>query len=99
MDELKIAALPFGFCAVCIEKFFTSRLYRVHALSDGTKLVECYCEHRECGGTLLLKDGRPQYWRLLSPVDVLRWSTHVAHEIGARRAIAEVSEAPPAPDN
>jgi hypothetical protein len=89
VSDIELSVLPFGFCPECLEKFLARREYKVHTLPDGSKLVECYCPHREVGGTMLLKEGRRQYWRLLSPIDVIEFQTKVAHEIGARRAIMD----------
>lgn len=66
--------MPFGFCPDCLEKFANgSAPVRAHKLPDGAQLLQAYCEHRECGGTMLLREGSRREWRLFVPCDVLRF--------------------------
>jgi len=87
MSDIKFAVPPWGFCPECVEKTGCAPESREHDLPDGSKLLELYCVHREVGATMYVKEGRPQRWLLVTPIDAIDWQErHVPNEYAVRLA-------------
>lgn len=70
---------PWGFCPECLERMLSGAAYEGVTLPHGRGTVfHAYCEHRQVGAELLVREGRPPRWRLQTPIDVIEWHQHVS---------------------
>ncbi len=85
--QFELSALPVGFCPACLERAIAGRIYESLRFLDGARLVHAYCSENETGAMLLTGAGRPQEWRLFTPIDALAWRARVASFAEIRNSV------------
>lgn len=73
LEKFDLTVVPFGFCPECLERVIKGREYEAIPLVGGARLAHAYCSHREVGGALILRSGKPQRWALTVPIDAIEW--------------------------
>jgi hypothetical protein len=74
MDKIDHGGLlPLGFCPECLDRMAKGAPYGRIKLPQGPSIVHAFCEHRQVGASLTLREGLPLRWNMLSPIDVLEW--------------------------
>jgi len=93
MEQL-IEAQPWGFCPACLTKFLDAELpIEGYRLSDASVVIAAFCAERSIGASLHLRDGKPQRWHIVSPIDALEWRGYLAAQLGAREALGAAAAA------
>lgn len=91
-ENFDLGALPFGFCEQCLDRMRAGRLFEAVELLGGARLVHAYCEHREAGAAMILREDRPQRWSISVPIDALEWRSSVAARAGAYDGLQRAQE-------
>lgn len=64
---------PYGFCDECLRRMQAGAEYQLRDLPGGRQLASAYCEHRQAGAVLLVRESGPLRWTITQPIDILDW--------------------------
>lgn len=95
MDKIHVETLPLGFCSTCLEQLANgSKPMSRRELGDGSILLSGFCSERSVGALIHLAPGKPQRWRLITPIDALEWPQFVTTHCGTRELLIQNRKTP-----